>query len=419
MGITFRKSIRLGKFARINLSNKGISGISVGVRGARIGVNSRGTYLGASIPGTGLSAQHYLSKNSRTGPTYQITIENAYLGLQKVIKGTTEAEVLEKAEKQLEIWTRKEERERKKEALADLQQQFEEESAELANRITSYQNILKHTLSIDDRIDWEKNKMPLTFTKTINKADYFRNVPNESILELIFFWKKSKRLQMLQTAEQHYTIAQQEYDIEKSDYESSVREYNQELDQFKAAFESGDEEAVIEYVTKVLNDSEYLPDIVRDYEISYNKELKALLIDYYLPSPADVPNAKELKFVKTAKEIREVSFKKGELEEFYNSVIAQMTLRTIHEIFESVYTNAVETVVFNGKVETTNKATGQAVEPCIISLMTYREQFININLDKVNPTECLIGLNAQMILPFSKLQKIEVIATQENISTDM
>lgn len=419
MGITFRKSIRLGKFARINLSSKGISGVSVGVRGARIGVNSRGTYLGASIPGSGLSAQHYLSKNSNNGPTYQTTIENTHLGLQKVIKGSTEAEVLEKAEKQLEIWARKEERERKKEALADLQQQFEEESAELANQITSYQNILKHTLSIDDRIDWEKNKMSLAFAKTINKADYFRNVPNESILELIFFWKKNKRLRMLQAAEQQYVIAQQEYDKEKSDYESSAKEYNQELDQFKAAFGSGDEEAVIEYVTKVLNDSDYLPDIVRDYEISYNSELKALLIDYYLPSPDDVPNAKELKFVKTAKEIREVPFKKGEFEEFYNGVIAQMTLRTIHEIFESVYTNAVETVVFNGKVETTDKATGQTIEPCIISLMTYREQFININLDKVNPIECLTGLNAQMILPFSKLQKIKAIAAQENISTDM
>lgn len=413
MSIIFRKSIRLGKFARINLSSKGISGVSFGVRGARIGVNSRGTYVGTSIPGTGLSAQHYLSSGSRNGSGYYATIENSYLGLQKVIKGSSEVEVQEKAEKQLEIWTRKEERERKKEAIADLQEQFEEASAELAARIVSYNNILKHTLSIDDKIDWEKNKLPEALNKVINKTDYFRNVPLESILEVILFWKKNKRLALLEVAEQRYAIAQKEFDEEKRQYETSAKEYNQELDQFKKAFESNDEEAIIEYVSKVLNDSEYLPDMVRDYEISYDKDLKALLIDYILPSPDDVPNAKELKFVKTAKEIRDVPFKKGEFDAFYNAIIAQIVLRTLHEVFESIYTNAVDMVVFNGMVTTIDKATGQEIAPYVLSVMTTKEQFENILLDKIDPIECLNGLDAKMKLPLTKLEAIEKIGMTE------
>ena len=413
MSFIFRKSIRLGKFARINLSSKGVSGVSFGVRGARIGVNSRGTYVGTSIPGTGLSAQHYLSSGSRNGSGYYATIENSYLGLQKLIKGSSEVEVQEKAEKQLEIWIRKEERERKKEAIADLQEQFEEESAELAERITSYNNILKHTLSIDDKIDWEKNKLPEAFDKNINKTDYFRNVPLESILEVIFFWKKNKRLALLEAAEQRYAIAQKEFDEEKRQYEASAKEYNQELDQFKKAFESNDEEAIIEYVTKVLNDSEYLPDMVRDYEISYDKDSKALLIDYTLPSPDDVPNTKELKFVKTAKEIRDVPFKKGEFDAFYTAVIAQTVLRTLHEVYESVYTDAVNTIVFNGMVTTIDKATGQEIEPYIISVMVTKEQFENILLDKIDPIDCLNGLEANMKLPFTKLEAIAKIGMTE------
>lgn len=97
MSILFRKSIRLGKFARINLSSKGISGISIGGRGVRIGVNRRGTYVGTSLPGTGLSAQHYLNSASRNNSGYHTTIENTYLGIQKIIKGATEDEVREKA----------------------------------------------------------------------------------------------------------------------------------------------------------------------------------------------------------------------------------------------------------------------------------------------------------------------------------
>jgi len=413
MSILFRKSIRLGKFARINLSSKGISGISVGVRGARIGVNRRGTYVGTSIPGTGLSAQHYLNSGSRNNSGYQTTIENAYLGIQKIIKGATEDEVREKAIKQLEIWERKEERERKKEALADLQEQFEEEATELTRQITSYSNILKHTLSIDDKIDWEGNKMPERFTKTLYKENYFYNVPKESFFDSIFFWRKNKRLKMLAEAEQEFARAQYEFNQEKADYENEAKTYNKELIEFKKAFEAGDEEAVIEYVTKVLNDSEYLQDMVRDFEINYNKESKSLLVDYILPSPDDVPNAKELKFVKTAKEIREVPFKKGEFESFYDGIISQITLRTLHEVFESVYTNAIDTIIFNGMTSATDKATGQTIEPYILSVLTNREQFEAINLSKVDPIACLSALEAKMILPFTKLESITIIGSIE------
>ncbi len=53
MGWSYRKSVGLGPF-RINLSKSGI-GYSVGGRGFRTGVNSRGrSYKSLSIPGTGM-----------------------------------------------------------------------------------------------------------------------------------------------------------------------------------------------------------------------------------------------------------------------------------------------------------------------------------------------------------------------------
>ena len=42
MGFTFRKSIKIGKNTRINLSSKGGVGISTGVKGARVSVNKQG-----------------------------------------------------------------------------------------------------------------------------------------------------------------------------------------------------------------------------------------------------------------------------------------------------------------------------------------------------------------------------------------
>lgn len=54
MGFYYRKSVRLGPF-RVNLSRSGV-GWSVGGRGLRTGVNSRGRrYTTFSLPGTGMS----------------------------------------------------------------------------------------------------------------------------------------------------------------------------------------------------------------------------------------------------------------------------------------------------------------------------------------------------------------------------
>lgn len=50
MGFFFRKSIRLGKNVRINLSKSG-PGISFGTRGFRISRNRRGTQLNAGFGG--------------------------------------------------------------------------------------------------------------------------------------------------------------------------------------------------------------------------------------------------------------------------------------------------------------------------------------------------------------------------------
>jgi hypothetical protein len=54
MGFRLRRSIRLGKFLRLNLGAKSAS-VSVGVRGARVNLGSHGPRFTAGIPGTGVS----------------------------------------------------------------------------------------------------------------------------------------------------------------------------------------------------------------------------------------------------------------------------------------------------------------------------------------------------------------------------
>ncbi len=56
MGVRFRRTVSLGKGARINFSKSGAS-LSLGPRGASIGIGKRGTYANIGIPGTGFSVR--------------------------------------------------------------------------------------------------------------------------------------------------------------------------------------------------------------------------------------------------------------------------------------------------------------------------------------------------------------------------
>jgi len=71
MGLTFRKSIRVGRFLRLNLSGSGV-GASAGTRGARIGVNAKGRgYVDAG--GGGLRYRSTLGGKRQSAPVETTT----------------------------------------------------------------------------------------------------------------------------------------------------------------------------------------------------------------------------------------------------------------------------------------------------------------------------------------------------------
>lgn len=74
MGITFRKSFKIGKNTRINLSSKGGVGISTGVKGARVSVNKHGAKLYGGKGHVRFQKQLYSTpqRSNSVGTTQQI-----------------------------------------------------------------------------------------------------------------------------------------------------------------------------------------------------------------------------------------------------------------------------------------------------------------------------------------------------------
>lgn len=185
------------------------------------------------------------------------------------------------------------------------------------------------------------------------------------------------------------------YDRSVAATEAEVCEHNTAVDELENDFRAGVPDAVEEYFRQLLALSEYPDGFPREYQIAYRQEPRELVVEYRLPPAAVIPTVRDFRYVKTRGEIDDLSRSAKEVKELYASVIHQIALRTMWECFavpEAV--DVVDTVVFNGVVPATNRATGQPEELHLISAPASRAMFAELVLDQLDPAACLKYLKA-------------------------
>lgn len=102
MGLRFRKSINLGGGVKLNVSKKSV-GISAGVKGARVSINSKGRKTtSVGIPGTGVSyvSTSNISKgksNNTNNNKSNILVSELELTEENVLKRSNEYKRISKA----------------------------------------------------------------------------------------------------------------------------------------------------------------------------------------------------------------------------------------------------------------------------------------------------------------------------------
>ena len=339
---------------------------------------------------------------------YNQTFYNTELGVSKTIKAETKWEFDLKVNQMNERWNQQLQLKRKREMISNNQQTTEAMDKEQKEYIKEYENILKYTLNVNDKLNWETQYRKDNYKEWVfneiepNREKIFMdyNVPKEIFFEKIF---KSLKEKKEKEATEHYEKmleqhsfrkkkSEEEYTKEKEKFEKEKEEFNKEIDNWKTNFEKGELQAVERYIKVILENSKYPKDFEKDYEIEYKNNEKILVISYNLPNTDKISKVEGYKFIKTKNEIKEVEMKKSRYEEFYENIIFNITLRTIHEIFESTSEDIIEMVVFNGFVTGIDKSNGKEFTNCIISLQVNRKEFEDINLENIEPKECVRAL---------------------------
>lgn len=201
--------------------------------------------------------------------------------------------------------------------------------------------------------------------------------------------REEKRLRQL-------LAAQLAHEARVRETQEELQKQHAEIDSLRQSFEQGDPHAVVSYFTQVLEASDYPQDFPRHTRIAFVPESKQLVVERELPGIEVVPEVHAHKYVKARDEITAVPRPQREIRAMYVSVISQVALRTIHEVFEADRGGKIETIVFNGFVETIDKRTGKKVAPYLITVRTTRDTFGDLDLEHVDPQECLKGLQASV-----------------------
>ncbi|OAK75478.1 restriction endonuclease [Lederbergia galactosidilytica] len=391
---------------------------------------------------------------------YEIEVKHEGLKKYRVIKGSDPYVVEQKARYQKqqwnEMWKKRQEAERKRamrEAAVIEKEEKKAYAIQLTNdateKIKELDTILISTLGINDALDWEKLKDTEEFPehepdkpKEIEipespKEEDEKYRPKLGIFDSLIKSKKEKKISDMRNlfkadldlwekkveeanseneqSNMLYEEAFNQWLERQKKYREDQAEKNKAIDNQRENYEKGLPTAIIDYCDMVLSNSLYPDYFPQKYDIDYNPETKLLIVDYSCPSPDDLPNVKEVKYIQSRDELKESYLSAAAMNKMYDSVLYQITLRSLHELFEADVANYIDAIVFNGWVESIDKALGKETNSCILSIQVSKEEFLEINLSQVDPKLCFKNLKG---IGSSKLNSLTPIAPIIKIDRD-
>jgi restriction system protein len=175
-----------------------------------------------------------------------------------------------------------------------------------------------------------------------------------------------------------------------------AQERARDVDELKEQLAAGVPDAVVAYFSLVLDAKNYPGTFPRQHRIAYVPESKQLVVELQLPGVDVVPAVRQYRYVKARDAVEDSPRPAAEIRALYGQIVAQTALRTVHELFEADRHGHVDTIIFNGYVDTIDRATGRPAKPHLISMRTTRDAFSGLDLAHVEPLACLKGLNASV-----------------------
>ena len=281
---------------------------------------------------------------------------------------------------------------------------------------------------LEDEIPIEPLESDYKYWPKINLLDkIFKNLKNRKIEKsLALFkedhdvWEKRKEsviksnLQKQEKAKNDFEKRSKDYNIylakwekERNIFIENQKAKNEAIDKQKEAYFNQDPDGIADYCDTVLSNSQYQDSFPQEFEVDYISETKMIIVDYLFPNINNIPKIKEVKYIQAKDEFKEIYLSDSFLYKTYDTLLYNITLRSLYELFNADVINAFDSIVFNGFVKAIDRSVGKEVTNCILSVHVNKDQFMGINLAEVEPKACFKNLKG---VSASKLYALSAIA---------
>ena len=408
--------------------------------------------------------------------TYGIELEHPELKKHRIIKDRDPYMLVKRATLQVEQWEEQWAKKQARQAAADAraaarkqkeqaQREARQRTEAAQERLAAIENTLHYTLTRDDTVDWDSLKDSADFPDAKPRANlpskpklhtqprepYARAMKYQPSFSFVDKLSSRRKRERRQEARERYDADRREWQEEcerltranerlKRRYETTLaraearhmaavaewraaregflgkqRAQHRVVDEQRSQWQAGETSAIEAYCDVVLSRSSYDDCCPQEFELEYNRQNKTLVVDYQLPAPDVLPTLLEVKYVISRKEFTEKSLPVTRQRKMYDNLLYQITLRTLHELFEADAIRALDAVVFNGFVTSIDKGTGQRATACVLSMQASREEFAAIDLEHVEPKTCFRRLKG---VGSTKLHSITPVAPLQTLSRD-
>jgi len=198
-----------------------------------------------------------------------------------------------------------------------------------------------------------------------------------------------------------------QWDDERALFYAKQRKRNTEIDGRRQGFLECKSADVIEYCDMVLSRSDYPNYFPQRFDMDYIEETKTLVLDYYLPHLEDLPKIKEWKYVQSKDAVVDSPLAEPFRNKLYDDLVCQVALRVMHELFTADTSSTLESIVFNGRVESIDKATGLPFDACVLSVQAKKQELNQFNLALLDPKACIRKLRG---VASAKLHQLAPVA---------
>lgn len=340
--------------------------------------------------------------------------------------------------KQAEKDRKQEEREKALEEKDNAIQYSNEKTNEAEEKRKELQNLLICAKEEPIKLEWSDFKKTDKYSIEVPKKQKYKLFPDEikseafkieaTFLDKIFkskFEKKvneakdryntaiEERNRKVKEIEDDNTLIDKQYEKtfniwsrEKQEFENEQNIHNKNIDELKEQFENMGKEAIEFYFGSLINMIDIPEYFNTQYELEYDSQSKIIILDMELPIKENIPNLKQVKYVQTRKEFVETYLKEKDIDQLYDNIILQLSLRICHDVYISDKQGKVESIVFNGIYTGINKGTGKVESKCILSLQTKKSDFLNIDIRNVEPKACFKKLKGVSSSRLSELVPI-------------